>query len=289
MSEHLEVQAGNAETEDDWVANFVAVLVAAREAAKLSHAQVAAELRLDVPVVRALDVGDFSALGPPVFIKGHLRGYEKLLQLSPNELVALYERIHPSAKDWRGPPSQHEQVKPANLAQWGLIGVLILAVIAVAAFLLSGSPDSAAPEESKEAPLTLLLPDAATSGEAAVEAEPVVQVTPQAGLPVAVVAQPKPVAQTAPGTTRVTLVFADDCWVEVADASGRLLVNEISAGSSREFAGVAPFSFVLGDAKAVQVSFDGVPYSVPVWSIRDNTARFKLTAADITALKDSAQ
>jgi cytoskeleton protein RodZ len=87
----------------------------------------------------------------------------------------------------------------------------------------------------------------------------------------------------------VTLVFADDSWVEVADANGRLLVNVIAGGSTREFDGVPPFSFVLGNAKAVQVSFDGVPYNVPVWSVRDKAARFKLTRADIEALKDSAE
>ena len=290
MSDDVEVQVGNDEIEDNSVGNFIAVLVAAREAANLSHAQVAAQLRLEVPVVRALDTADFSALGAPVFIKGHLRAYEKLLHLAPNELVALYQCIHPATDDWRARPTQQEQVKPANLAQWGLVAVLILAVIAIAVFLLSGSPDNPPAPEELEAPVALPLPDDVDADFSDdVSAGSAADFLPEGDSPAEDMAQVESVSAAAAAKTRVTLVFKDDCWVEVADANGRLLVNVITAGSRREFNGVPPFSFVLGNAKAVDLSFDGVPYSIPVWSIRDKAARFKLTAADIMALKDSAE
>ena len=298
MSDDLEVENGNADIEDSSVSDFIAVLVAAREAAKLSHAQVAAQLRLELRVVRALDVGDFSVLGAPVFIKGHLRAYEKLLRLAPNELVWLYESIERPADEWLARPAQQEQVKPANLAQWGLVVVLILAVIAIAMFLLPDSPDNAPEPEVLEVPVALALPDDADAGvdanaDAIDEADAglAVEFLPDADSAVAAAdpfeLAPVPVAPAA--TTRVAMVFAEDSWVEVADANGRLLVNVIAAGSQREFSGVAPFSFFLGNAKGVQLSFDGVPYSITIWSIRDKTARFKMTAADILALKDSAE
>jgi cytoskeleton protein RodZ len=52
---------------------FTAAVVAAREAANISHQQAAEALRLEVHVVQALENADFSPLGAPVFIKGHLR------------------------------------------------------------------------------------------------------------------------------------------------------------------------------------------------------------------------
>jgi cytoskeleton protein RodZ len=227
-----------------------------------------------------------------------LRAYEKLLRLAPNELVGLYESIERPADEWLARPAQQEQVKPANLAQWGLVVVLILAVIAIAMFLLPDSPDNAPEPEVLEVPVALALPDDADAGvdanaDAIDEADAglAVEFLPDADSAVAAAdpfeLAPVPVAPAA--TTRVAMVFAEDSWVEVADANGRLLVNVIAAGSQREFSGVAPFSFFLGNAKGVQLSFDGVPYSIPIWSIRDKTARFKMTAADILALKDSAE
>lgn len=71
----------------------------AREALGLSEAQVAQALHLDASVVHALEAGDFDSLGAPIFVKGHLRNYARLVKLDPAAIVAAYEAL-----DANGPP-----------------------------------------------------------------------------------------------------------------------------------------------------------------------------------------
>ena len=56
-----------------------AALRQAREAAGLSIAQVASQLRMTVRSVANLESDDWSSLGAPVFVRGQLRSYARLL------------------------------------------------------------------------------------------------------------------------------------------------------------------------------------------------------------------
>ncbi len=62
-----------------------------RERRGLTVAQVAGELHMDSGVARALEAGDFASLGAPIFVKGHLRNYAKLLGLDGEKIVQAYE------------------------------------------------------------------------------------------------------------------------------------------------------------------------------------------------------
>lgn len=62
-----------------------------RERRGLSLAQVGSELHMDQRMLRSLEEDDYSALGAPIFAKGHLRNYARLLGLDPTEIVAEYE------------------------------------------------------------------------------------------------------------------------------------------------------------------------------------------------------
>ena len=48
---------------------------------------VAANLNLDVDVVRALESGDYAGLPEPAFIRGYLRGYARLMELDDVQLL----------------------------------------------------------------------------------------------------------------------------------------------------------------------------------------------------------
>jgi len=68
----------------------------AREAAKLSLGEVATQLNLTVTVVSALEHGTQQNLPPPVFVRGYIKNYARLLGLAANDLVALYDSQRPS-------------------------------------------------------------------------------------------------------------------------------------------------------------------------------------------------
>jgi cytoskeleton protein RodZ len=84
------------------------------------------------------------------------------------------------------------------------------------------------------------------------------------------------VATDAAGEHKVTLDFSDNCWVNVNDAEGKIvLFGDIPAGSSKTLEGVAPFTFVLGNATHVKVSIDGRAYDIAP-HIKGGVARFSL-------------
>jgi cytoskeleton protein RodZ len=61
----------------------------AREARKLTQAQVAMQLRLQTRIIEALERDDYHALPGSTFVQGYLRSYARLLGLAENHIVAL--------------------------------------------------------------------------------------------------------------------------------------------------------------------------------------------------------
>ena len=59
----------------------------AREAAGLSLADVGSRLKMPVRVVESLEREDWSRLGAPVFVRGQLRSYSRLLGLTTEPIM----------------------------------------------------------------------------------------------------------------------------------------------------------------------------------------------------------
>ena len=92
---------------------------------------------------------------------------------------------------------------------------------------------------------------------------------------------------TPPGTTAtaqaVELSFSGPCWVDIRDATGEvLLFGEMSRGDRETLAGEPPYSLVIGNAAAVELSVGGAPYDLRSVA-RGNVARFELDPAEIGA------
>ena len=86
--------------------------------------------------------------------------------------------------------------------------------------------------------------------------------------------------QLASSGKKITLDFADKCWVNVNDAQGNIvLYGDMPAGTSKTLDGESPFTFVLGNAVKVKVSVDGRPYDIAP-HIKGGVARFSLGTSD---------
>ncbi len=131
----------------------------------------------------------------------------------------------------------------------------------------------AVPELSPVAPAatTLPAPAPAPAVAAATAAVPAAVETPPAA----------PAAPTAPVTVAageglVQINFSADCWVQVADANGRVLVSVVKhKGESLQVAGKAPLDLRLGFARGAQVTYNGAPVSLTAVT-SGGTARIKL-------------
>jgi len=287
-------QEGEREQDERGLGRLIAE---AREARSMSLKDAANELRLEESVVEAIEQEDFSSLGAPVFIKGHLRAYARLLGMGEEKLVVIYEEQFGSEDEWQGVPLKEERVKSSNLAQLGLIALLVIAAVTLAVVFFFGDSEpevirGSAMPESPAADTMMPVPGMSVPGDVATEmSAPVENDAPVSVLPMNEVATeevpseaPSKVdaagqaaeAASAVAGTELRFEFSGNCWVEVSDANGRLLVGEQAAGSVRSVSGEAPFSVVIGDVGAASVYVDDELFVVPSAAIRGKLARFEI-------------
>lgn len=89
-------------------------------------------------------------------------------------------------------------------------------------------------------------------------------------------AQNSQAAVAAPGEALLELHYTADCWTQVTDADGRVLLSVLAkAGTSRTVSGKAPLDLRLGYASGVQVTYNGEAVSLS-GQTRGETARLKL-------------
>jgi cytoskeleton protein RodZ len=111
-------------------------LKSARERLGVTVREVADALNLPLHVVEAMEANEFDRLPQPVFARGYLRSYAKLLELDPNALVAGLPKL-------REEPEPSEPTTPADArSAWirehpGMVlGVGVLVVIALVLLLV---------------------------------------------------------------------------------------------------------------------------------------------------------
>ncbi|MDH1442098.1 helix-turn-helix domain-containing protein [Pseudomonas sp. GD03721] len=121
--------------------------------------------------------------------------------------------------------------------------------------------------ESAAAPIV----EAADAAPAAVAAEPVAA---QAPAPAATVPAPAPAVAAGQGVVNVQ--FTADCWTQVTDADGKVLLSALKRSGERiELTGKAPIKLHLGFARGAQVTYNGESVDVTP-HISGETARLTL-------------
>ncbi|QLC74038.1 helix-turn-helix domain-containing protein [Pseudomonas sp. LPB0260] len=108
------------------------------------------------------------------------------------------------------------------------------------------------------------------------EPAPQAAVAPTPGEPVAPAsaAEQPPVAAAGEGV--VELSFSADCWTQLTDANGKILVSSLKrAGDSLRLVGKAPLELRLGFARGAQVTYNGQAVDVAPFTTGE-TARLKL-------------
>ena len=75
----------------------------------------------------------------------------------------------------------------------------------------------------------------------------------------------------------LTVVFDDESWVSVDDATGRQLFGDLGRnGRTITVAGPVPLSVLVGNALAVRVEFDGESVDLEPFTRDNNVARFEI-------------
>lgn len=239
-------------------------LAEARREQQISVLEVAKELHLDEPKVRALERNEFEVLGAPVFAKGHLRKYAQLVGVDEGDVFADYYQM---TRQETAPPViiGRKRVRQ-ELSPGPWIAVIVVILVAAASYWWFAvfSEQALAPATTPEE--TPIEQPGAASGNTVQNAvseivdEPVPEPVVSEPQPQIAAAVPAPVAD---GEVSLQLSFTGDCWTEISDARGQRLFFEMGRdGNSIELSGVAPFAVLFGNVDNVDVRVNGNHYPV---------------------------
>jgi len=263
-----------------------------REDAGLTVDAVSAQLRMPKGLICSLEQGDWSRLGAPVFVRGHLRSYARLLGI---ELAGLDEIIAdvpapvtPMVRTGRG----------QQMFGWlgaRMVYVVITALIGIPVWIAAqrhlSAPELAqavaldTPEIQPVLPVPLAEQGTPSGVDAPVAPEPVAP----ASVPPPLPAMPAPPPVTAiasllpprapePPLADITLQVNQDSWVELYAPGGLSLEqNLLKAGEVRRFARGQLGRVVIGNADGVTLRIGGEVQDLSGVR-RANVARFAVSS-----------
>jgi cytoskeleton protein RodZ len=240
----------------------------AREAAGLSVADVAGRLKMPVRIVEALEAENWARLGAPVFVRGQLRSYSRLLGL-PVEPMQQASGVAPIEPPRLVPRTQTPRMQRiADQVGGRLVYIVITALIILPVWVatqshMGGIQDTAAP---------LDLPADKVAVQQSRPAAPVSRE------PSTVVASMASLPQRHQAAPALALRFDSDSWVQIVAPDGHSIEEALlKAGDTRTYSAGEVGRMVLGNASAVELRsgsqvLDLTPY------MRANVARFTVSS-----------
>lgn len=239
----------------------------AREAAGLTVDDVSSRVKMPVKIVHAIEAEDWAVLGAPVFVRGQLRSYARLLgvDLEPQLQLAPATALPPSHLVSHTHTPRYRRV--AEHASRRLVYIVLTAAILAPVIIASRSHLADKPlVESLDA-----FPEAPQ-----VEAEKAAAPAESHRTPV--VASMTGIQAPAVPAPALAFTFSGDSWVQVYGADGGTLEKGLlTAGERRTYQAGQVGRVVLGNSTAVQVEQAGKPVDLAPFS-RGSVARFTLSS-----------
>ncbi len=224
----------------------------ARETQEYSVAEVAERLFLSSSQVNAIEEAHYDLLPAEVFVKGYLRAYAKLLDIDPDVIVSQYKPPQAAAAPISNPVHESE-ARPGLLERLpdtsttlvlGAVAALVLLVLVSIIYFATATdsiPDEELPAESVEQAGEQSSLSPLSAPELFSEAE-----------------NRLPASGSITPASSLEMQFSDDCWVEIRDASRKVLLADMRrAGDTEIVEGEPPYKVVLGASQAVAVRYQG--------------------------------
>ncbi len=283
----------------------------AREALGFDVSEIAAKLYFETRFILALENDDYSIFAGSAYLYGYMRAYVKLLGLPLDEFVCDLKNIEDENEvnlENIGENISYQPALRAERKKWVLptmIG-LLLAVIAVAGFVLMSGSDSAKADSiasltetgnqagkelrrisvplAREAPADIAIAETnieITTGPTINEADS------EKADREALVNQDVSAEVARP---RLLLEYKTDSWTDIRDADGkRLVYRMVEKGNRLELDSSPTYSILLGYSPGVNVSWNDQPFSLSEYE-RENIAYFvvgeKNKTSSVTIARD---
>ena len=248
----------------------------AREAAGLTVADVAQRLKMQVRVVESLESGDWGRLDAPVFVRGQLRSYARLLGVRIDQELPAASAAVPIEPARLEPRTFTPPLRRALDRMMGrMVYIVITALIAVPAWMATRShlDSQIRVDASLDVPAdaTAARPEPGPAPDPAEGPRPLV--ASMASLPPRAARQ-----QDSTPVPALSLRFTADSWVEIFDGEGGALERGLlKAGERRDYGKGEVGRVVLGNADAVEVRGNGNIQDLAEFQ-RANVARFTVSS-----------
>lgn len=258
--------------------SFGAWLRTQREARGVSVLAIADASKISVRYLEALEGDRFDVLPAPVFVRGFLREYARVVGLDGDEVVNFYLLSQPAKGADRSAESRAVAPRGDRARRSPLVGYVLLVVASLAVFVgiaagISWWVGRSAATELAPRDLqgVATVAEPAVDDAHAVDALPSPSVDEPGDAPVEVTEPMAPIRIESPVAAserlRVVLEFQQDCWVEVV-IDGRRRDSELKAGGETLALEADQYvSLTLGNAPAVRVEVNGKPFPL---STRDS-------------------
>lgn len=272
-----------------------------REQLGLSQRSIADRLRLRLSIITSLEENDFNDNQGSTFTRGYLRSYAKAVNADEKIVLLAYEECVKRDPDEHNMQSFSRQTKRKKHDKHIMtITWVILAVIVGISSLWwwqnskldsitptidapsvtvvdeqSKTVDEVEPFTSLEEALSLQEGALTQSATEAVDTQSLETENTSAAPPMEPVA--KPLAHDPNLDNVLVLTFDADCWIQITDATGKILATGIKkAGVRLEVRGDKPLQVVLGAPEGVSVTLAGEPVDLSEYT-SGKVARFTLS------------
>jgi len=267
-----------------------ALLKAAREKQGASVTDIAGQLHLRPCIIENIEADNFGEIASATYVKGYVKNYARIVHADKDIIQACLDRHLPRAS---APEMQSFSRKAARQARDGrlmfvtyLIAFTLLALLVLWWVQKSDTlsdidlskptaeevADSQQTQSQNDASLTealaldVISPDKANTdnpseNESGKDLSGVTERVNAAPIMEEVVA--KNIIKLAEGFSSLSLNLNGDCWINVKDAMGETLINDLkTAGSKLNVSGVEPFIITLGAPQAVSIKLNGEKVSL---------------------------
>jgi cytoskeleton protein RodZ len=263
-------------------------LAAVRQSRGMSIGEIAQQLKLSPWQVEALESNDLKRLPSPVFVRGFIRNYARLLRLDP-ALVLSVTQHHALAPQLTTAALEKSAEMPfpvarrTNWSRYAIAAAVVLIPLAVYEFYPEGSPEQdvkSGPVDTAQPPVQVIAdstsPSVPTVGVAQPSTPVVDDLKAGRSQPGASPSMAEAPARRVPGEQIVKLHFTRASWVEIRDRNGQKIFSQMNQpGTDQVVSGLAPLSLVVGNANGVQVTHNEQPVNLEPY-IKVDVARLTL-------------
>lgn len=265
MNEQIQSAAG------EFVQGCGSVLKQAREDAGMSRQDAASQLKMPERVLKSLEDENWQQLGAPVFVRGQLRSYARLLKvdIDPYLQQAQLQPIRPAELVSHSHTPRYQRVMESVARR--AVYVVITAAIAVPVWVATqshiGEDDS-----RTTASLDVVPGNSAAASDSQASQQQATARTQAAPY----VASLTPLPRNS--GNGLVLRMTGDSWVQVTGSDGGTLEKGLlKSGEERSFRTGQVARVVLGNASAVEVQHAGSTVDMTPYK-RANVARFAVSS-----------